>query len=68
MRLTGCRGDTDPGDEMIVYAVSSEQQRIKEILVNAYGPYADGTSSDLGGQTPSQPLIMGTHHLTGQTL
>ena len=40
-------GDTDPGDEMIVYAVSSDSRGVKGVLVNAYGPYADGISSDL---------------------
>ena len=40
-------GNTDPGDEMIVYAVSSEARGVKGILVNAYGPYADGISSEL---------------------
>ena len=40
-------GNTDPGDEMVVYAVSSEARGIKGVLVNAYGPYADSISSDL---------------------
>ncbi|MCC6187305.1 MAG: phosphoribosylpyrophosphate synthetase [Chitinophagaceae bacterium] len=34
-------GMTDPGDEMIVYAISSERFGVKGVLVNAYGVYAD---------------------------
>jgi hypothetical protein len=40
-------GQTDPADEMIVYAVSSDSRGVKGVLVNAYGPYADEISSDL---------------------
>ena len=38
-------GDTDPGDEMIVYAISSNKNNVKGIVVNAFGIYADGASS-----------------------
>lgn len=34
-------GDTDPGDEMIVYAISSEKHQIKGVVINAYGLYSD---------------------------
>lgn len=40
-------GETDPGDEMIVYAVSSAARGIKGVLVNAYGPYSDEISAEL---------------------
>jgi len=40
-------GDTDPGDEMVVYAISSGPRGIKGVLVNAYGPYADQASDAL---------------------
>ena len=40
-------GETDPGDEMVVYAVSSPKNDIKGILVNAFGVYSDQISDDL---------------------
>ena len=40
-------GDTDPGDEMVVYAISSDAKGAKGILVNAFGIYSDQISDDL---------------------
>lgn len=40
-------GNTDPDDEMIVYAISSADGSIKGTLVNAYGVYADAASDEL---------------------
>lgn len=40
-------GETDPGDEMIVYAISSELHSVKGIIVNAYGVYADTNTSNI---------------------
>lgn len=40
-------GDTDPGDEMVVYAISSESKKVRGILVNAFGVYSDELSDDL---------------------
>ena len=38
-------GNSDPGDGMIVYAISSKKNKVKGVVVNAYGMYADiGTS------------------------
>jgi hypothetical protein len=34
-------GMTDPGDEMIVMAISSDKYNIKGLVVNAFGMYAD---------------------------
>ena len=34
-------GITDPGDEMIVFAISSVHHDLKGLVVNAYGMYAD---------------------------
>jgi hypothetical protein len=40
-------GDSDPGDEMVVYAISSKKHNLKGILVNAFGPYSDSGSSEV---------------------
>ncbi len=40
-------GNSDPTDETIVYAISSEDGTVKGILVNAYGPYSDTASEEL---------------------
>jgi iron-sulfur cluster repair protein YtfE (RIC family) len=40
-------GNTDPGDEMIVFAISSLKHNIKGIIVNAYGMYSDSTTSKI---------------------
>lgn len=40
-------GDTDPGDEMVVYAISAQSLGIKGVLVNAYGMYSDTTADEL---------------------
>jgi hypothetical protein len=38
-------GMTDPGDSMIVVAVSSTKHSVKGVLVSAYGMYADPNAS-----------------------
>jgi len=40
-------GMTDPGDEMIVFAVSSIKHNMKGVVVNAYGAYSDSSSSKI---------------------
>lgn len=40
-------GDTDPADEMIVFAISSIKHNLKGILLNAYGIYADSATSKI---------------------
>lgn len=40
-------GNTDPGDEMIVYAISSVKNTIKGIVINAYGMYSDSSVSKI---------------------
>ena len=40
-------GNTDPGDENVLYAISSAKYNIKGLLVNAFGMYADSFSGDL---------------------
>ncbi len=40
-------GETDPGDEMIVYAISASSKGVKGVLVNAFGIYSDQISNEL---------------------
>jgi len=40
-------GNSDPGDEMIVYAISSKTHNIKGIVINAYGIYANPVTSKI---------------------
>lgn len=40
-------GDSDPGDEMIVFAISSAKYDMKGYVVNAYGMYSDPSSSKI---------------------
>lgn len=40
-------GNTDPDDEMILYAISSAKHKLKGVLVNAYGAYSEPISEEL---------------------
>jgi len=40
-------GPTDPGDENILFALSSSKQNLKGILVSAFGAYSDTASEEL---------------------
>jgi hypothetical protein len=40
-------GETDPGDEDIVYGITSDVYNIKGVLTSAFGPYADSLSSEM---------------------
>jgi hypothetical protein len=40
-------GDTDPGDEDIVYGITSEIYSIKGVLTSAFGIYADSVSTEM---------------------
>lgn len=40
-------GDSDPGDEMIVMAISSEKFQVKGVVVNGFGMYSDGVTSKI---------------------
>ena len=40
-------GSTDPGDEAIVYAISSVKDNIKGTLVNGYGIYSDPMTDEM---------------------
>ena len=40
-------GNTDPGDENVVYAISSKKYHSKGIWVSAFGTYDDGLSAEM---------------------
>ena len=40
-------GMTDPGDEMIVYAISANEKNVKGVVVNAFGIYSSYRASKL---------------------
>jgi len=40
-------GDTDPGDENVVYAIESKDKKIKGVFMSAYGVYAENTSNEI---------------------
>jgi hypothetical protein len=39
--------DTDPGDQAILYAISSEKYGLKGTLVNGYGIYTEALSNEM---------------------
>lgn len=40
-------GETDPGDEEVVYAVTSRDGKLKGMIISAYGMYADALSNEM---------------------
>jgi hypothetical protein len=40
-------GETDPGDENVVYAVEAKQGNVKGVFTSAFGTYADSISNDM---------------------
>lgn len=40
-------GMTDPGDEMIVMAISSKEHMVKGVVVNAFGMYSDSLTEKI---------------------
>lgn len=46
-RIFRFEGDSNPDDEAIVYAISSEKHGLKGTLVNSYGTYADDITEEL---------------------
>lgn len=40
-------GMTDPADEMVLYAISSEKHEIQGVLVNGYGIYSEPVTDDM---------------------
>ena len=46
-------GDTDPGCESIVYAISSPKHGIKGLLVNGFGPSANSLTQEMVAKLPT---------------
>ena len=46
-RIFRFEGDSNPEDEAIVYAISSEKYGLKGTLVNSYGTYTDDITNEL---------------------
>lgn len=40
-------GETDPGDENVVYAIESKDSEVKGTMSSAYGMYAEGISNEI---------------------
>lgn len=40
-------GDSNPSDEAILYAISSEKYKLKGVLVNAFGVYAEPLTNEM---------------------
>ena len=40
-------GMTDPGDEMVLFAISSKDDAVKGIVVNAFGAYEDDAAAKM---------------------
>ncbi|MFL9484116.1 phosphoribosylpyrophosphate synthetase [Chitinophagaceae bacterium LWZ2-11] len=40
-------GETDPGDESVVYAIEAKDGTMRGVLVSAYGAYSDSASEEM---------------------
>jgi hypothetical protein len=40
-------GDSNPDDQSIIYAISSEKYKLKGILINSYGIYSEPISDEM---------------------
>jgi hypothetical protein len=54
-------GITNPSDMSIVYAIESEKYNLKGVLVNAYGTYANNSSSAIEAKL-NHPQIAASNH------
>ena len=48
-------GDSNPSDESIVYAISSERHAVKGILINAFGPGASSLNQAMVAKLATHP-------------
>lgn len=39
--------DTDPGDQSIIYAISSDNHKLKGVLINSYGIYSEPVTDEM---------------------
>lgn len=53
-------GETDPGDEAIVYAISSLKGNVKGTLVNGYGIYSESLTDDMVKALRTREEVEGT--------
>jgi len=54
-------GATNPSDMSIVYAIESQKYNLKGVLVNAYGTYANNSSSAIEAKL-NHPQIEASNH------
>lgn len=47
--------NTDPGDQAILYAISSEKHALKGVLVNAYGIYSEPLADEMANKLAFAP-------------
>jgi len=40
-------GESNPSDEDVVYAIESEDGKLKGVITSAFGPYADSMSNEM---------------------
>ncbi|MBD1365810.1 phosphoribosylpyrophosphate synthetase [Mucilaginibacter sp. ZT4R22] len=54
-------GQSNPSDMSIVYAISSTKYNLKGILINAYGTYADDSSSAISAKLHHNQVSTNLH-------
>lgn len=54
-KLFRFEGNTDPSDQSILYAISSEKHQIKGVLVNGYGIYSDELTNEMIDKLTTHP-------------
>lgn len=54
-------GATNPSDMSIVYAVTSEKYNLKGVLINAYGTYANSSSSAIQAKLNHEQVSENLH-------